>query len=194
MASDNDILRIAAKQRLQGQEVMNVYHLFLTDGAPDWQVADDCVGWVSTVHNYHAQMASDALTFTSIEVYNETAETFLGEYPYNALTDGNLSQDPLPNGVAGLITFPTALAKTRGRKFYAGLSELLTTQGLFVGIALTQLTNIAGFALLPYLGVFSGSYLVPGVRTSTGGFQVFTAALLSNIPAYQRRRKQGVGV
>jgi hypothetical protein len=194
MAVAGNVIRVAAKQRLQEQTVLNVYHFQLGNTVPDFQVIEDLAFRIDFIHFVHAAIASTELQFTTIEMYNATTETFLGEVGYVTLSAGTVGSDALPNGVAGLVTMPTSQAKTRGRKFYAGLSESGLSEGVFFGLTLSGLVSIGARIIEEFEGDTSGQVYRAGVLNQLGLFRDFTAFTVINIPSYQRRRKQGVGV
>jgi hypothetical protein len=105
--------------------------------------------------------------------------------------------DPLPSGVAALIRAKTYVSKVEGKKYLPGLSELSQTAGLWVAgvlsdLALVAVQWISGFDDLSD----STSHWYPGVWSlKTLDFQSFAPdAVIPDVPAYQRRRKQGVGI
>ena len=104
--------------------------------------------------------------------------------------------DPLPSGVAGLLTAYTAVSKVIGKKYLPGLSETSQTAGLWViGVLAAMLQSgmawIAPFNLDPP----SEGRMYPGVWSLKQGTHIgFAGIAVRDVPAYQRRRKQGVGV
>lgn len=105
--------------------------------------------------------------------------------------------DPLPSGVAALITAYTYVSKVIGKKYLPGLSELGQTAGLWVAGVLSHMLAsgvewISGFDDV----ADSTSHWYPGVWSlKTVGFQSFAPSVATrDVPAYQRRRKAGVGV
>lgn len=104
--------------------------------------------------------------------------------------------DPLPSGVAALVTAYTPISKVIGKKYLVGLSEIAQTAGLWVGPVLAAMLQSG----LAWINTFdcdppSEGRFYPGVWSlKQAGFIGFAAALSTrDVPAYQRRRKAGVG-
>jgi len=104
--------------------------------------------------------------------------------------------DPLPSGVAALIDVYTFVSRVIGKKYIPGLQESCTTAGVWIAGVLSALADMASVWLLPFESLTGPNTLyVPGVySTKTTSFQDFQAETrIPNVPAYQRRRKAGVG-
>jgi hypothetical protein len=107
------------------------------------------------------------------------------------------SDDPLPSGVAALITWNTYVSKVQGKKYFPGMSESRTTAGLWIATILAHLASVAVEWIAGFDGLSdSTSHWYPGVWSSKMlSFQSFgTAGSIPDVPAYQRRRKAGVGI
>lgn len=104
--------------------------------------------------------------------------------------------DPLPSGVAGLLTAYTTISKVIGKKYLPGLSEVAQTAGLWVVGVLSAMLQSG----LNWIGAFnldpaSEGRMYPGVWSlKTISYQSFLGVGARDVPAYQRRRKQGVGI
>jgi hypothetical protein len=88
----------------------------------------------------------------------------------------------------------TAFPRTKGRKYVPGIPEGQVVDGLIIA---GQLVNLA-LLLAEYVGVIPAgvtAVLTPGVISRvTETFRPFLAAgSITDIPAYQRRRKPNVG-
>jgi len=105
--------------------------------------------------------------------------------------------DPLPSGVAALVTVSTDVSRVMAKKYWPGFSETGQTAGLWVAGVLTAMANSGLAWAWGYICTHcTDTSLFPGVWSlKTGGFKLLTgAAEVSDVPAYQRRRKAGVGV
>lgn len=110
-------------------------------------------------------------------------------------TPGSIG-DALPSGVAALLTAYTDVSKVVGKKYLPGMSELAQTAGLWVvGVLSAMLQSgivwITPFALDP---VQEGTLWPCVWSKKTTSAKSFTGIGARDVPAYQRRRKQGVGV
>lgn len=188
-----EIVQVTAEMLLAGQRVLNVFHAVCASTTSDSGAVSDLCVQVDNLYKFVDDIMADDLTFTQLSLKNITDGTDLGIHAWPTMVAGLNGNDPLPNGVAGLVTLSTAQSKVRGRKFLAGIAENLTSGSVFTGSTVLFLANFGVGLLTAFTGSTSGNLWVWGVPTSTGGFQRFTAAQTTNIPAYQRRRKQGVG-
>jgi len=110
-------------------------------------------------------------------------------------TPGSIG-DPLPSGVAALVTAYTPTSKVIGKKYFPGLSEVGQTAGLWIGGVLSAMMQSG----LVWINTFdcdppSEGRFYPGVWSlKKVAFVGFAPSLSTrDVPAYQRRRKQGVG-
>jgi len=104
--------------------------------------------------------------------------------------------DPLPSGVAMLLNASTDTARVHGRKFVPGLSELAQTASVWTVTVLGHMVGAMEAWITPWNSVdLLSSMWYPGLRIKNLTFVGFNGAyLIRSIPAYQRRRKEGVGV
>ena len=108
---------------------------------------------------------------------------------------GNEGAEVSPAANSSYLQGNTIVPQVRGSKYIPALSELSTSNGLLNAAAVAQLLLLLG-DYLQDLTVTPGNVLRPGVLSSMeGGFLGFeTGGSFSDVPAYQRRRKQGVGI
>lgn len=97
--------------------------------------------------------------------------------------------------VSAWLGASTATPQIRGSKFVPGIAEASVQDGLLNAGALTNL----GLLLLEYLGnmdVGGGDVLTPGIISKRAlAFVPFSnTGQITDVPAYQRRRKPGVGI
>jgi hypothetical protein len=154
--------------------------------------------WMVSLYDKLTPKMSSAATFRDILVKNLTKGTDVGTIGWPTGYAGADGAGLLPTGVAGLITLPTTRTKTRGRKFIPALTTTSTSGGHWTGGALTAFANAAQVMLArvtstPLSGMLC-EYTV--VSMGVGSFATYdpTGARISAIPAYQRRRKEGVGI
>lgn len=117
----------------------------------------------------------------------------VGTIPWTGSFSPAGSTDDLPPGACGYVKLLTSVGKTYGRKFISGLLETRAVSGFIDATAISALANFAGRVILAYT-VSASNTLVPGVLSLRSlDFKEFTAAVVSNVVAYQRRRKFNVG-
>jgi len=108
---------------------------------------------------------------------------------------GNIGADVTPAANSAYLQGNTIVPQVRGSKYVPALSENAITAGILNAGAVATLLLLLG-DYLQDLVVTPGNVLRPGVLSSReGGFLGFeTGGVFSDIPAYQRRRKVGVGI
>jgi hypothetical protein len=178
----------------------NVFQLLCVQQTPhvlsDVDALIDMADYVTNVLTPMAPHVVVTVDVRDLAVYKKVGALWnlVGNVPI-AFTPGSIG-DPLPSGVAGLMTAYTDTSKVMGKKYLPGLSETGQTAGLWIANVLSAMLQsgivwITGFASLndPL------TYWYPGVYSAkTLGFKLFTSAVaVRDVPAYQRRRKQGVG-
>lgn len=178
----------------------NVFQCRLQQVTPhtrsDGDVVSDMALWM---HNILLPIAPHVVVnveATGCSVYKKVGPLYnlVGEVPVD-FTPGSAG-DPLPSGVAALVTAYTAISKVVGKKYLPGLSEVAQTAGLWVAgvlIAMAEM-GVAWVAGFETIGDEDGTWY-PGVWSlKEAGFVAFSSAgMARDVPAYQRRRKAGVG-
>lgn len=200
---DGDILRGVLNMTMaNGDDAKNVFSFEVEKvSLGDWldAAASDyvrqAIGLVMT--ELLADITTDC-TFDTIDVYRWTGTL----WDYIGTTLGYLTAldigEPLPAGVAMLMTAYTLRNKVFGRKFVYGTCEDNLTDGFLNAATLANLADAA----LEYITAYSGGtmgpldFLHPGVYSSAAlGFERFgNVAVVKDVLSYQRRRKTGVGV
>ncbi|MCK5565988.1 MAG: hypothetical protein KAJ07_12140, partial [Planctomycetes bacterium] len=135
-----------------------------------------------------------ALTFDSINLYNLTAERFMGEQAWPVLTAGTLASDTsLPPQTAALVRFTTNTLRSQGRKFLPPFGEVhndgddgLTAAGITaIGLwAADFVANAIGFDWEAAWGNYN---------RVADSWAPWVTALINTYFATQRRRRKGVG-
>lgn len=192
MASALDVIQVVVEGALLAQRILSVYQFIMADAASDEDVIADLAEYMENALyiELESTLANDYV-ISNYEFKNLTDNTLMDVVPATiAFTNVG---EILPLGVAGLVTANTATPKVRGRKFIPGLTEGSCADSLWGSPTVTVFNSFAAAYIAPFLGAVSGTAYAPGVTSSIGTFRPFTEALVSNIPAYQRRRKQGVG-
>ena len=194
----NDILECAARMEFDASEdVVNVFQFEYQSVAPltDQQGVDDVIEFLEAIYTIVRIAMVVLTTFRDIAVTNTTQGLAYGAFPWPTLVAGAELQDPMVPGSAMLSNFATLTPGVQLRKYWGVLSEGHTgADALFTAAALAQLAPANALMLIPFVatngtwqfGHFSSVPLPPAFITPT-------AAVVSAIPAYQRRRKQGRG-
>ena len=200
--SVGDVLRVVATLAwTDGNLAQNVFNAVITgSGGPfdDDDILLDAVAWVNAMYANITGSVSDELDGSQIQVYvydsvdDDWDEVATGAWIYA----GGQTIEQLPRGVAALINARTTDPDVQGKKYIPGITEGGLTDGLWQAALITQLVNFADDWLTAFVGGTSGGSWTPGVWSpkNTNFFAASGDALIPTIPAYQRRRKRGVGV
>ncbi len=107
---------------------------------------------------------------------------------------GDLAAEPGPPGAAGFMQANSERTKSYGRKYVPGFTETDIADGRLNGVALGEMVALLAVYLLDVDSGLAG-ILAPGILSRvTQTFQEFTGTgYASDVMAYQRRRKPGVG-
>ncbi len=194
----NDVLRITAHQSYgDGGDALNVYHV-RNDGVGDISDSVAISGiaqWIDDAHEELQLVTTDRLNYDFIDIYNVTQAFSLGDTPWPTLVTGGDAgaTEAYARQVAALVKFLTNTARSQGRKYIAGLNEAEVTNGggLLANLQ-TKLLNYVNELLLPPL--LEGQQLIVGNwNPDLLRFVEWTAGIVSDIAATQRRRRTGVG-
>lgn len=164
-----------------------------TDEAVLDALEDDLVD----IYTLVGTMMVDAATVVSATVYQLgwnagkwMATTIVGTVPIGVVGEG--VTEMLPHGVAGLILLGTSAARHGGRKFFPGFSEAICTDGFWTAGTVTQLLA-AATQYVATVAIPGGYILAPILVGNDGVVRGYDSVGASGTPAYQRRRKPGVG-
>lgn len=200
--TDGTVLRIVVTMVwTDGNICQNVYNAVVTGGGAPWDpadITDDAELWADDMYLNIAAHMSDELDGSTVTVYEYDAvdddwdEVGVVAWVYNFTN----ATDELPRGTAGLVNFKTTDPDVSGKKYVPGFCESSIDGGLLNAGVLTAIGNYALDVMTPYVGGVSGATWTPGVWSVVGTvFKAFNlSAITSNVMAYQRRRKRGVGV
>lgn len=200
--SVGDILRVVATVAwTDGNLQQNVFNAVITgSGGPftDGDIADDAEAWVANMFANLVSNMSDECDGSSVAVYKYDAidddwdEVATVGWTFNPT--GTIEQ--LPRGVAALILGRTTDPDVYGKKYLGGLIEANLTDGLCSSAFLITMLAVAADWITPFVGGTSGASWTPGVWSVVkGSLLPFVTSYTANaIPAYQRRRKRGVGI
>lgn len=199
---ENEILRVVASMLWTDGEVnQNVFNCKISGGTPpysDSDVVDDCEDWLDNMYANLTTSCSDELDGNETIVYKyDSVDDDWDEVASQTFTwNPSATPDQLPRGVALLIRLWTEDPDVQGKKYMPGLTETNVTDGLFSGAIIANALAFAADWYLPFVGSATGATFTPGVWSVLN--TLFVAAVdhvaMSAIPAYQRRRKNNVGI
>lgn len=196
-----DILKIVATMVwLDGNIMQNVFNALIDGGGgpfDDDDIVADAVSWMQDIFGNITANVSTQVDGTQCQVYKYDAvggdwdEVGTGIFVWNP----SAAVDQLPRGVAALILARTTNPDVQGKKYLGGITEASVTDGLWYGPQMTQNLLAAADWVTDFVGSDSLADWNPGVWSPTDTILYLMSGTYSAniIPAYQRRRKRGVG-
>lgn len=200
--NNGDVLKIAYQAILpSGTYVQNVYYLEAQLAAPqaDASVLTAIETWLEDVYDDVRTSMKSTITQDLCAVDkiawdgSKWAVTDNLGYVLPSITY-TLTDEMLPQMDAAFVLFHTDRPKSNGKKFLAGYTEAMQSDGYLIAGALTSL---AAYAAEVLAGIFLGPLndLVSGVpREAADVFLPFALAVATDLMMTQRRRRQGVGI
>lgn len=200
MAEAGEILRVAVHYiQANAGDMLNVFTFQIASGnEDDSRVLDDFADWVENVWGVDWQdFATLQCELDRVEIdvlnTNGTVDRNIGSQGINIV--GSNSGELAPAACAGYLKADTAIPKTRGSKYVPGLFEGILDTGELNAETLADLLLMLVTAFSVFEGTVSGMFYQPGVlsRTAVEFVPFEEAGYVTDIPAYQRRRKPNVG-
>lgn len=191
------ILVVQAEGTFNGlSKVINSYQLLLTDGGPvtyeDWR--DDIRDWGDALYTLVKAVCNVLMVFEGVRGEFTQGVCSSGFIPFVTPLTGELLGDPVPSGVAALISFPTGVSRVVPRKYFGVLDAgVIDTNGNLADTTFGDFNAIGAYLRDPQTingRTWQYGYLSP----KTSSFEVPFSAVLSQTPAYQRRRRVGTGI
>lgn len=198
--ASGDIIRAVFTWLLTNDDLaQNVFHFLVTSGSEtdDADTTSTLIDWFE-----------DALGTAPVAVVNDAELDAVDVYKWDATNDefdpltnetpctfvGTDATEMMPHGISALLSRPTSDPRSTARTFLPGMSEGTQANGLWAAAHLTRLLDICD-AMTDVATTTSGAVLTPGTFTlATETFNPVTGTFVVNsLPAYQRRRKPGVG-
>jgi len=200
--ADGTILRIVASflfpESVIAQNVF--YAVFADTGTSDDEqdVIDDLAEWIEDAYTLLDGWIDSSVALTDIKVYNYDS----GDGDWDELGDASIglsfsgATDMLPHGVAYLLHAKSLDPDVQGGKFVGGFTEGAQVDGLWISAVNTVMGTFGAAWVTPFVGTITGADFAPGVwSVAQTNFRLFSGTLnLNAVPAYQRRRKPGVGI
>lgn len=200
MATIGEIVRVALHYTQDNAgDMMNVFHFRVSgDNTNDADFLDLLEDWCTDIWaDQWKTLAAGACTLSHFEAdiinTDGTVNRNIGGAILNIV--GDIGGDVLPAAVSAYILGYTPLPKARGSKYVPGISESQSVGGEWNAGTLASLAVLLSRYVTIYIGT-GGVGLVPGVLSLTlGSFIPFlVSGAIDTQAAYQRRRKEGVGI
>jgi len=184
----------------QGSALVNIFNWCLYVGEGDGPTDLQLRTAVGTHLSALWDQVKSSTPGTSKWDYYETYVKGLADLDFYLLGQDALNltgldvSDPLPAGLTPCVTGITSFKKRRARKFIPTFGETYSTGPMWTANAIVRLASWAakwalGIDITPAYAV-----LYPiALKASTFAWSALTGVRANTIPAYQRRRKPGVG-
>lgn len=200
MAVSGEIVRVALHYtQPNAGDCMNVFHFRLSGTVGDDESLLDNIGtgWAVSWANIWKTIGASAavLSHVDVDVVNTdgTVDRNIGSEILNVA--GTVGGEVTSAAVSGYLLAYTPIPKARGSKYVPGMCEVGVSSGAFTTGAQAVLLQLLALYLNVYVGS-GGLRLNPGVLSLLlVEFVDFLASgAIETLPAYQRRRKAGVGI
>lgn len=200
--TSGDILRVVVSLIwTDGNIMQNVFNAVVTGGGSPWDDADiveDAVSWAEDLYFNITSKVSDECDGSQVQVYvydsvdDDWDEVGSQVFFWNP----SGTTDQLPRGVAALINLKSSDPDISGKKYIGGFVDGANTDGLWTASSITDLASFAVDWYAGFVGTDSGADWAPGIWSVADTLfrLASTTAIIPTIPAYQRRRKRGVGI
>lgn len=154
--NSNDVFRVTVKMSDGEDDIQNVYHVRIQGSnlPTEEDFLDDLAAYIDTAYGTFDDSVTSNVTYDGIEVYNLTADTFVGEAPFPVLTNGGITPPlQMPSQCAPMVLFTTGVLKSVGKKFLPFLGSVrLDQDGTLNTTALQELGNFATTLLTGIIG------------------------------------------
>lgn len=200
MAVSGEIVRVALHYtQPNAGDCMNVFHFRLSGTVgDDADVLDGIVdGWLAYWHLLWKSIAASSAVLSHLDAdvinIDGTVDRNLGSAIVNVA--GTVGGEVTSAAVSGYLLAYTPIPKARGSKYIPGMSEVGVAAGAFTTGVQTVLTQLLILYASQYVGT-GGLRLNPGVLSLVLAefIDFLGTGLIETLPAYQRRRKAGVGI
>jgi hypothetical protein len=183
-----------------GNLVQNVFHTLITAGAGPHDaedVSDDMADWIDDMFGTLSTYLSDELTATEVTVYeydstNDDWDEVGTGVPTHAPSQ---TSDIMPRGTAALLNAKSSDPDVNGKKYLGVFTAGHWVNGAWAAGLLTALISFSGQWYNPHVGAATGATFESGIwsPTNTTFYPLTGTFSTATFPAYQRRRKPGVG-
>jgi len=180
--------------------ILNVFYWFVVDQPTgDIEVMLDLLDWTEEVWGPEwASIASSQADIINmaVDVIDPTNGTVIANVGSNAAAvAGTVADQVNPAAVSGYLKADTQFPKTRGSKYIPAIGEGVTESGIFNSSVVTGLLDLLDIYLTEWEGLNAQCRFRPGVPSrSLAAWVAFEGGgSVTDVPAYQRRRKPNVG-
>lgn len=179
----------------------NVFHALVSGAGSPWadgDIVDDALAWVADMYANLTTFLTDDVEGSQIQVYKwDTINLDWDEVGSDPWTfSPTQTAEYLPRAVAGLVLARTVDPDVLGKKYIPAMTENHVSNGLWIAAAMSAFIAYATDWVVGFTGGTSGASWNPGIWSPTQEllFDMSGTVVANIVPAYQRRRKRGVGI
>lgn len=175
--------------------IQNVFHVqkLSGSGAVD-DAADAIIEMLEDVYTELLGFLTDDLDFEAVNILLIDTNEALGNLPWPTLTAPTNTQEWIAPGVAALNIARTGVSRRFGRKYFGPFCENHSQDGAWVSSLVTAVSAACDVLYSTY-NASNGIQLVGGVYDRVNDvFRTAQDHISYANPAYQRRRRLGVGI
>ena len=192
----HDILEASARLETQdGDDVIGVYQMRY-EGVPpltDAAGINDVIEFLEAVYGIIQTILPILSVFRDITVRNKTLGVNYGAFAWPFLTVGAQPGNDQPPAVSSMVSFPTGVSRVTLRKYFGNMAvNQLAQPGTWLPTHQAVMSNVAAVLIVPFVAT-NGTWAYGYHSPVTTLWHAPSTAIITNIPAYQRRRRQGRG-
>lgn len=192
-----DVVRVDAIGDIASTDLLvNSYQFRLESANPisTGDVLDDLLEAITEIINAIRSIMAATTAWRRITAQNLSTSEVYGTASFATPIFGSAGGDPGISGGCAVINFPTTVPRVILRKFYGPVAEnQLDTQGRLAATPTIPAVVATAAVLTDDIVTTLGTYRFGVLSPKTGTWVPPTAAVITNVPGYQRRRKPGVG-
>lgn len=199
--TDGTILRVVVSCLwTDGNLVQNIFNAVVTGGGAPWDPEDivaDALTWADDMYANLTTFITNEMDGSQVQVYeydpvdDDWDEVGSESFTWNPSQVGEF----LPRGVAALLNVKSTDPDVSGKKYMAGICDTHLEEGLWTSTVLAGLLAFGIDWYTGFTGGTSGATWTPGIWSVVGTVlkAMVSTLIIPTIPAYQRRRKRGIG-
>jgi len=195
--ANDEIVQVTARVEFGGvDDMVNVFQFINASGlaVPDSEAITDLAAFMDSLYTTIALFQPTTVLYRDLRMVNLDTGDILGIVPWPGLSTGLHVGQPMAPGVAAVVNFYGDEPRRVMRKYIGGLVEDSSdADGVLNAITVTELGVFAAELLAPIVGTFSTWLYCYDNFLPLSNLMIPTSAVATNIPGYQRRRKQGRG-
>lgn len=165
-----------------------------TEDVADFDMTAAAAVWLDDAYTEINSYINDSVVYRDIEFYNVTADVPILAENWPVLTVGGTTGVALPLQNAALVSFPTEVKRSQGRKYIAGLSEDAAAGGGLIEALLVTALDAWGLAIITGFQVDVEDFVVGHLKTIDSSFVNWQRYRVDTIMRTQQRRILGTGV